>query len=66
MFRQTLAVLAVLIAGTLPIAAQAQPAQPPIFGASERYTDPLRDSFYRHQRGRRGKARRGKFTQTNE
>ena len=33
MFRQTLAVLAVLIAGTLPIAAQAQPAQPPIFGA---------------------------------
>ena len=32
MFRQTLAVLAVLIAGALPIAAHA-PAQPPIFGA---------------------------------
>ena len=33
MFRQTVAVLAVLIAGALPIAAHARPAQPPIFGA---------------------------------
>ncbi|MGE8239693.1 MAG: glycosyl hydrolase family 18 protein, partial [Stenotrophomonas indicatrix] len=33
MFRQTMAVLAVLIASALPIAAQAAPAQPPIFGA---------------------------------
>ncbi|MCO5737251.1 hypothetical protein NHG30_12210 [Stenotrophomonas maltophilia] len=33
MFRQTVAVLAVLIAGALPIAAHAAPAQQPIFGA---------------------------------
>ncbi len=33
MFRQTVAVLAVLIAGALPIASHAAPAQPPIFGA---------------------------------
>ena len=33
MFRQTVAVLAVLIAGALPIAALAAPAQAPIFGA---------------------------------
>ncbi|MDW7601795.1 glycosyl hydrolase family 18 protein, partial [Stenotrophomonas maltophilia] len=33
MFRQTVAVLAVLIAGAVPVAAHATPAQPPIFGA---------------------------------
>lgn len=33
MFRQTMAVLAVLIASALPSAAQAAPVQPPIFGA---------------------------------
>ena len=33
MFRQTVAALAVLIAGALPIAALAAPAQTPIFGA---------------------------------
>ncbi|PZP83667.1 MAG: chitinase, partial [Stenotrophomonas maltophilia] len=33
MFRQTVAALAVLIAGALPIAVHAAPAQPPIFGA---------------------------------
>lgn len=40
MFRQTVAVLAVLIAGALPVAAHAAPAQPPIFGAYYRVDRP--------------------------